>query len=195
MISSTQLKNKTQEIFRPLAEVLGSFGVSPSLVTVLGFFFSVISAFFLVKGDFLNGTLFFVLSGLCDTFDGILARVTGRSSSLGAFLDSFLDRYSDFLPLAGIIFFAHYTGDDLLMLLVLLSILGSFATSYARARAESLGIECKVGLLERPERFFLVLFGLVTGFLTFAFLLMAILSNFTALQRLYCAFEKLREKE
>ena len=85
-----------------------------------------------------------------------------------------------------------YLQDFSIFILSLLSIIGSFATSYARAKAESLNIECKVGILERPERFFLLLAGLITGFLVECLLILAVLSNITAFQRLLCAAEKLK---
>ncbi|WP_456419034.1 CDP-alcohol phosphatidyltransferase family protein [Thermovibrio sp.] len=174
-----------------MAENLGSVGISPNAVTVSGFILSLLSAFAIGSGEILAGALLFGLSGLCDTLDGILARVSGKKSRFGAFLDSFLDRYSDFFPLAGICHFAHTNGDSPLLLATLLTIAGSYATSYARARAEALGVECKVGLLERPERFFILLFALLTAYLFPALLLLAVLTNFTAAQRLICAAREL----
>jgi len=192
MISSTDLKERTQEILKPLAKSLGQMGISPNAITVLGFVLSLISGVLIATENLLAGTFLFLLSGLCDTFDGVVARITGKKSRLGAFLDSFLDRYADFFPLAGIAYLAHKGNDDLLLLLALLSIAGSFATSYARAKAEALGVECKVGLLERPERFFILLAGLATGYLAVATSILALLSNATAFQRLLCAVERLK---
>jgi CDP-diacylglycerol--glycerol-3-phosphate 3-phosphatidyltransferase len=191
MISSTNLKVKAQEFLKPLAENLGNVGISPNAITVSGFILSLLSALAIGSGEILAGALLFGLSGLCDTLDGILARVSGKKSRFGAFLDSFLDRYSDFFPLAGICHFAHTNGDSPLLLATLLTIAGSYATSYARARAEALGVECKVGLLERPERFFILLFALLTAYLFPALLLLAVLTNFTAAQRLICAAREL----
>ena len=192
MISSTNIKGKTQELLKPFAERAGSVGISPNIITVTGFIFSFISGITIGMNNFFVGTLFFILSGLCDMLDGIIARVNGKASRFGSFLDSFLDRYSDFLPLAGIAALGFYLQDFYLFILSLLSTVGSFATSYARAKAESLNIECKVGILERPERFFLLLAGLITGFLVECLLILAVLSNITAFQRLLCAAEKLK---
>lgn len=191
MISSTNLKVKAQEFLKPLAENLGSLGISPNSITVLGFLLSLLSAVAIGAGEILIGAVLFGLSGLCDTLDGITARVLGKKSKFGAFLDSFLDRYSDFFPLAGMCHLAHAKGDTLLLTAALLTIAGSFATSYARARAEALGVECKVGLLERPERFFILFFALITAYLLPAVVVLAVLTNFTALQRLLCAAREL----
>jgi phosphatidylglycerophosphate synthase len=125
--------------------------------------------------------------------DGIIARVTGKTSPFGAFLDSFLDRYSDFFPLSGLVVFGFEADNLSIVLLSLFSMMGAFATSYARARAESLGANCKFGLIERPERFFILLFALVSGLLTEILFILAVLSNFTAFQRLLCAAEKLKK--
>jgi phosphatidylglycerophosphate synthase len=192
MISSTSVKVKAQEFLKPIAESLNSLGVTPNAVTVLGFLLSLSSGLFLGAGELMGGALLFTLSGVCDTLDGILARVSGKKSKLGAFLDSFLDRYSDFFPLAGISYLAHTNQDSFLLVTSLLTLAGSFSTSYARARAEALGVECKVGLLERPERFFILLFGLFSGFIGLVMGVLAVLTNFTALQRLACAVKELK---
>ncbi|WP_457680657.1 CDP-alcohol phosphatidyltransferase family protein [Thermovibrio sp.] len=191
MISSTDLKIKAQEFLKPVAQNLGSLGVSPNAITVLGFLLSLASGIMVGMGSVFTGALLFGLSGLCDTLDGITARVLNRKSRFGAFLDSFLDRYSDFFPLAGVCHLAHLNGDSLLLLGALLTIAGSFSTSYARARAEALGVDCKEGLLERPERFFILLFGLLFNYLFISIAVLALLTNFTALQRLICAARKL----
>jgi phosphatidylglycerophosphate synthase len=125
--------------------------------------------------------------------DGIIARVTGKTSPFGAFLDSFLDRYSDFFPLSGLIVFGFNEDNLPIVLLSLFSMVGAFATSYARARAESLGADCKSGLIERPERFFILLFAFISGLFVEVLSVLAVLSNLTALQRLICAAEKLRK--
>ena len=192
MIGSTNVKVKTQELLKPFAERAGSVGISPNIITVAGFFFSIASGITIGMNNFFAGTFFFILSGLCDMLDGIIARVNGKTSRFGSFLDSFLDRYSDFFPLAGIATLGFNLQDSGIFIFSLLSIVGSFATSYARAKAESLNIECSAGILERPERFFLLLTGLITGFLVECLLLLAVLSNITAFQRLLCTAEKLK---
>ncbi|WP_163328622.1 CDP-alcohol phosphatidyltransferase family protein [Desulfurobacterium thermolithotrophum] len=193
MISSTDIKLKIQELLKPFAELAGSIGVSPNVITILGFLFSIFSGIAIALSNLTLGVIFFTISGLCDMLDGIVARVNGKTTNFGSFLDSFLDRYADFFPLAGIATLGFYLQDFNLFIFSLLSIVGSFATSYARAKAESLGLECKVGLLERPERFFILLAGFLTGFLVEFLSILAILSNFTAFQRLICAMEKLRK--
>jgi len=192
MIGTAEVKSRAQEILKPLAEGLKSLGITPNLLTVAGFIFSLVSSFFICIGSLIGGAFFFALSGLCDMLDGIVARTTNSTTKFGAFLDSFLDRYADFFPLSAIAFLAFKEQDSLLLAFSLLSLMGSFATSYARARAESLGADCKAALLERPERFLLILLALVTGYLNFFLGILAIFSNFTAFQRLLCAFKRLK---
>ena len=151
-----------------------------------------LSGFSIATGSFSAGTLLLALSGVCDMMDGIIARASGRITPFGAFLDSFLDRYADFFPLCGLVIFGFSTDNLPLVLLSLFSMAGAFATSYARARAESLGADCRSGIAERPERFLILLLALLSGFLVELILVLAVISNLTALQRLLCAAEKLR---
>lgn len=192
MLSSSNIKEKTQEFLKPVAENVGSWGITPNAVTLTGFILSAAAGVFLSLGDLLNGIILLALSGACDVFDGILARTSRKTTKFGAFLDSFLDRYADFFPLAGLLYYGHVTGNEPLLFGSLFSILGAFTTSYARARAESLGVECKVGVFERPERIIMLLLGLLLDYPTETTVLLALLSNFTAVQRLLCASERLR---
>ncbi len=193
MLSSTQVKDKVQVALRPLAEAIAVTGITPNALTAGGFVLSLLSSVFIFFQNFRLAALFFFLSGACDTLDGLLARTGKKTTKFGAFFDSFVDRYSDFAPLCAFSLLATKNADIYLATASLLSIAGSFSTSYARARAESLGIECKVGLLERPERFFIVLAALITGFILPFLLILAVFSNITALQRFFYVMKKLKE--
>src|SRR5207249_3573381 len=125
-----------------------------------------------------------VVAGLCDFFDGPLARVSGRVTPFGAFLDSVIDRYSDLLVLLGIVvFFArmpHARG----AIVAMSGLIGSMMVSYTKARAESIGVTCTVGMMERPERMICLIAGALLGLLEPALWVLTILSNLTALQRI-----------
>ncbi|SNR72906.1 CDP-alcohol phosphatidyltransferase family protein [Desulfurobacterium atlanticum] len=194
MISSSNLKVKVQKFFTPLAEAFDTIGITPDILTILGFFLSLITGVLIYKEMFFVAGIIFLFAGACDMLDGILARVKGRVTAAGAFMDSFFDRYADFFPLAGFVLFAFEKMDIVMAFLSLFSIVGSFATSYAKARAESLGVECKVGLLERPERFFIILFALFFGFVDYMLVVLAVLSNFTAFQRFFYVVSVLRKR-
>jgi CDP-diacylglycerol--glycerol-3-phosphate 3-phosphatidyltransferase len=152
------------------------------------------------------GGLVLAAAGTCDVLDGRIARNTGQKSQFGAFLDSTVDRYSDVLLFIGIMM---YFDKMYVNVLVMFAIAGSLLTSYARARAEGLGLECKVGLMQRPERityvaaaaFFDGLFGkMLTSYTNIEhFLVIAVLffiagmSNITVFQRIVHIRTMLRE--
>jgi CDP-diacylglycerol--glycerol-3-phosphate 3-phosphatidyltransferase len=130
-----------------------------------------------------------VVAGVCDALDGQLARRTGRTSRFGAFLDSTIDRIDETVVLAGIAAWfitAARPFAELMVVATVIALGGSIITSYARARAEGLGLECKVGLFERPERVIVTVVGLLAGpqALTAAVLLIALLSWVTVAQRI-----------
>lgn len=137
-----------------------------------------------------------LFASLLDLIDGSLARATGQSSTFGAFLDSTLDRYSEsvtFMALA--YYFAAVDTQPLLVLLVFVTVVGSLMVSYTRARAEALQIECKEGWMQRPERIFLLILGLWTGWMLPVLLVLAVLTNFTAVQRIYQVYWKIQAAE
>jgi len=142
-----------------------------------------------------------ILAGICDVLDGRLARETNRVSKYGALIDSVVDRYSEvFLFLGLLIYF--WERSLTLIILLFLAIAGSLLVSYIRARAEGLGIECKVGIMQRQERMSYLAAGAILGsvpflanfFLILAIWAIAILSNFTVIQRVVYIRNKLKEQ-
>ena len=133
-----------------------------------------------------------LLGGFCDMIDGSLARTTGKASRFGALLDSTVDRYSEFIMYLGIAAYFIDFEDYSTSAAAYLALCGSFMVSYARARAESLGFEAKLGFMQRPERIVLIGLGALIHITTFkiAIWLVAILANFTALQRIRCAYKQ-----
>ena len=128
--------------------------------------------------------LLYLLAGLLDLLDGVLARRTGRATRFGAFLDSTLDRASEGLVFAAIGYRLAADGSAVDAGIVVLALLGSFLVSYVRARAEGLGAECKVGIATRAERVVLVGAGLLAGRLAEAMHLVALLTAVTVVQRI-----------
>jgi len=143
------------------ARGLARAGVSPDLITVIGTLGLVGGALiFYPRGQFFVGTVVITVFVFSDMVDGALARITGRASKWGAFLDSTLDRIGDAAIFAGLAWWFARGGDDSVMLALCLYCLVSGAVvSYAKARAEGLGLTCNVGLAERAERLLLVLVG------------------------------------
>ncbi|HEY8745554.1 MAG TPA: CDP-alcohol phosphatidyltransferase family protein [Chloroflexota bacterium] len=151
-----------QAIFRRLVERLMQplvrSGITPNMVTIVGLLVSGVTALVLAGGHFLGGGLLVLFSGAFDMLDGGLARARGGGSKFGAFFDSTLDRLSEGVIYLGLLYWFTATQRPKSAVLIYLVILGSLLISYSRARAEGLGLECKVGLLARPER--VILLGL-----------------------------------
>ena len=161
----SELRSVFQRGMSPLVEFLVRNGVSPNAITTFGTFATVVGGGFYARGHILLAGWIVGLSALCDVLDGQVARRSGRSSVFGAFYDSTLDRVADGAVLGGLaIFFArngvhheipNYMSTPMVSV-ILLGMIGSFLTSYTRARAEGLGIDAKVGILQRPERIVLL---------------------------------------
>ena len=203
-----QLQEGAHAALDPLVTVLSGLGIQADHLTIAGLVLSVLSGLAFFEGHTRTGALMLLLAGLCDILAGQLARRTGLESRFGAFLDSTLDRLSEAVVLLGIVGFylrnlyalvLHperallqiSTGREPLTWAVMaftaaLALVGSFMVSYTRARAEGLGLDCKVGWFERPERLVLLMVaGLLRVFwaMSAALLLLAILSFATAAQR------------
>jgi CDP-diacylglycerol--glycerol-3-phosphate 3-phosphatidyltransferase len=137
--------------------------VTPNMLTVLGLLLSFFTGAVIAVGHVSIGGVLLLLAGIFDMFDGALARVSGKTSAFGAFFDSTLDRIAEAGIGLGLLWFYtqrhNATGTTLLYLVIV----GSLMISYARARAEGLNIECKVGLMARPERVIALAIGLMLG--------------------------------
>ncbi|MCI0547333.1 MAG: CDP-alcohol phosphatidyltransferase family protein [Candidatus Rokubacteria bacterium] len=170
----------------PLGRLLLRARVRPNHLTTLGFGVSVLAAVAFARGQLRVGAVLLVLAGLFDFLDGSLARLSGQATRFGAFLDSVVDRYSDMVVLMGIAVLYHRQADQAGLLLTLVALAGTVMVSYTKARAQSIGIACEIGLMERPERMIALVAGAAFGLLTPAMLILAILTNLTALQRIHC---------
>lgn len=175
---------------QPVTRLFHRLGLSPNVVTLLGLVIAGASAYLVSIGQLAAGGAVMLLAGIFDLFDGALARATGRVTRFGALLDSVIDRISEIIVLLGVLLF--YTGRDSTagVVLVYLALAGSIMVSYLRARAEGLDIECKVGVMTRPERVAALGTGLIVGqwwLPAVAVVLGAVaaLTTLTTLQRLF----------
>ena len=148
---------------RPVARLLARLGLTPNLVTLIGLAIAGVGAYTIAVGNWWAGGLIVLFAGVFDLFDGALARATGKVSDFGALLDSTIDRVSEAVVLLGLLAYYLSTDDDLGSILVYVALVGSIMVSYMRARSEGLGIDCKVGVMTRPERVAAVGIGLVVG--------------------------------
>lgn len=157
-----KLQNGIYAIIDPFVKLLIRLGLTPNMVTTIGFLLNVCVAIIFVKGAEVGnrgdlsyvgwaGTLI-LFAGLFDMLDGQVARLGNMSSSFGAMYDSVLDRYSELVMFLGICYYLVAHHYFLSSLFAFVALMGSMMVSYTRARAEGLGIECKDGLMQRPER-------------------------------------------
>jgi len=149
----------------------------------------------IAQGYLVAGGLLVLFAGIFDMFDGAMARVLNTATTFGAFFDSTLDRYSESIILFGMLVYAlqrpdlhdifwPFAHEQLWMIAVIfIAVVGSLMVSYTKARAEGLGLECKTGLLARPERVVLLAIGLLSGTSIWALALLAIFSQVTAIER------------
>lgn len=187
-----RLQDRYMRLIAPLVRLFTRWGVSPNSLTAAGVLITFLAAvaFFLQNPRW--GGFLVLIGGLCDSIDGSLARNSGRASRFGALLDSSVDRYAEFAMLFGIGAFFLITRNYVSSAATFLALCGSFMVSYTRARAESLGFTAKVGIMQRPERIvFLGAGALIHPLaLQIAVWMVALFSNYTALQRLRFAFKQ-----
>ena len=164
---------------------LAALGVTPNMVTVGGLALNVGVAWVLATGHIRIAGGLLLIAGAADMLDGALARRTQKFTIFGAFLDSTLDRYSEAVVLLGLTYVEAQLHAELNVMLIVGTLTGSFLISYARAKAESLRLECKVGLLPRPERILILAIGLLFPILTPVLIILVVLTNLTALQRIF----------
>ena len=189
-------------VIRPIAKLLISLKVHPHVVTFSGLALSVLAFNFYRQGHFFYAGVMVVLAGACDVLDGKLARETNRMTKFGALMDSTIDRYSEILLFLGLAVF-FYGKHSHVIYPIIFAIAGSFMVSYIRARAEGLGLECKVGLMQRPERITWLAFGSLLGgipkygiyvvIVTIWFI--AIFANITVIQRIVFIRNELKRLE
>ena len=201
-------KNRARylRIVDPVGNLFARAGVHPNILSMSGLILSLLAGLLYSQGSFFWAAWVVVLAGTCDTLDGHIARQNNKHSRFGAFFDSTLDRYSDMFLFIGLAY--HFAGGQMFLgfaensakqetnpwtvLVIILAVAGSFMVSYTRARAEGLGVECKRGLMQRPERIILLIIGSLLGnipvigslLLKLSLLLLAVSTNLTAIYRI-----------
>jgi len=168
----------------PVGRMLFRVRMRPNHLTVIGLVVSLFAAGAFIAGHLRSAGLLLIAAGLCDLLDGSLARASGQVTAFGAFLDSVIDRYSDLVVLLGIVVLLARTPNARGALVAMAGVVGSVMVSYTKARAESIGVECHVGMMERPERLLCLIAGALFDLLEPALWVLAVLSNVTALQRI-----------
>lgn len=199
-------------LINPIIKGMIKMGITPNMVTTIGFVGNVVAAFLFIHASQLTpismgfswlgwGGAILLFSGLFDMMDGRLARLGNMSTTFGAFWDSTLDRYSELFSLFGITLYLMTASGIWAGVITFLALVGSIMVSYVRARAEGLGIECKVGIMQRPERVVVTaLAAIITGmtsnlwWLIGGMTLIAVLANITAFWRVAHCYKQLKDR-
>ena len=185
--------------FRPyllsVARFLGKLGLSPNMVSIIGLMAYGASGLILGFGYPAAAGWMLAVFGPLDAVDGLLAREQGQVSPFGAFLDSTVDRYAEFFLFLGFLAYLMIDRQGSLVeaALVLSAMTGSLLVSYTRARAEALGFSCKVGVLTRFERIFILAVGLIFGWIYPVLVIIAIFTHITALQRIFHVYRQAKD--
>jgi CDP-diacylglycerol--glycerol-3-phosphate 3-phosphatidyltransferase len=192
-------KIAARRITEPLKTTLIKSRLKPNTLTWLALAISIIAAGTIATNHLLIGGFLVLLSGLFDILDGALARLTNQATRFGALLDSTFDRISDAVLLLGLLVLYLMSGGTTEMVLIFLALISSFLTSYVRARAEGLGINCPVGLFTRAERVIILALGLLLNplyeFSIFiALLLVVVLGFVTVGQRLIYVWQQTKSQ-
>jgi CDP-diacylglycerol--glycerol-3-phosphate 3-phosphatidyltransferase len=195
MLDNDKARTVVGRAINPIAGFLVRLGVSPNAVTVLGTAgISGAAILFFPDGNFFVGTLVILVFIFSDLLDGTVARISGKSNPIGAFLDSTMDRVTD-AALFGSLVIYYANQESNLLVPAIVTAFAAQLISYIRAKAESQGISMKVGIAERPERIIILLVG--TGFtglglsfaIDLAIMLLTVLTIITVLQRLFAAYQ------
>jgi CDP-diacylglycerol---glycerol-3-phosphate 3-phosphatidyltransferase len=168
--------------------------LTPNAISMTGLVGNLIAAYLIVQEHFVLGAVAFILGSLCDMFDGRYSRMSGKGTPFGAFLDSTLDRIEEGVVLAAVAVWFASESNELAVGATVLTVVGSYMVSYTRARAEALGVECKVGIASRAVRVVILSAGLLFAageivpdfdLLEPAVYAMAALTIFTTFQRVF----------
>jgi len=180
----TSIKLGWERLTRGIVDFLAAHGVTPNQVSYAGLFVTIASAPLFANGWLSLGAWVFAAGSTSDSIDGALARRTNTFSEVGAFLDSTLDRIGEAIALAGVAIWLARQGSDMAVGAIVIALLGGNLTSYVRAQAEALGIECNVGWVTRTERCVIMGILLVVHLPELMAYVLAAATSFTAGQRI-----------
>jgi CDP-diacylglycerol--glycerol-3-phosphate 3-phosphatidyltransferase len=185
--------------FKGLLDPIGAFfirlGLSPNAVTLLGLAGIVAAAVLLGRGHFFWGGVVVLVMAPLDALDGTMARLMGKPTRFGGVLDSVVDRFAEIILIGGLVFYYLQQGEWMPVLLGYAAAGGSLMVSYVKARAEAAQFQLKGGLLTRVERFLVLIPLLLLGQPLIALWILAVLANFTALQRLWLVYQQSRNED
>jgi CDP-diacylglycerol--glycerol-3-phosphate 3-phosphatidyltransferase len=168
----------------PVGALLNRIGLTPNTVTILGVLGNVVAAYFIIRGQITLGGLIMLIVWPVDALDGTMARLRGEASDWGAFVDSVSDRYSELILLGGLLYYFALNNHHAEEIATFAAAAGSILVSYVKARAEAQSFSAREGLLTRAERYLVLGPSLLFNVPGLGVWIIAILANFTALQRI-----------
>jgi len=178
----------------PITRAISWSGVTPNFVTIAGFILTAADAAVLAMGYVQMAGLILILAAVLDAIDGSLARLQNRVTRFGAFLDSTIDRFSEAVLLLGaLIYYLNQGQARTEIILLFVALFGSLLVSYTKARGEAIGVQVKGGLLSRFERIVILIIAMLLNELTVALWILAVLTNVTAIQRIWLVWQSIKE--
>jgi len=191
---SSKARTAANRVTEPVGRALARTGVTANFLTMLGLAGSVAAGALVGAGQVQLGGLVTLLAGLPDVLDGAVAKASGSSGPRGAFLDSVVDRLSDAAVLLGVVWLGAATDAPRLAFLAALVMALALVISYIKARAQSVGFSCEVGIAERPERVLLLGAFLLAGFAELGLWVLLVLSAITVVQRVWTVWRQATEQ-
>ncbi len=189
------MRDRTGGLTSAVGRWLYTRGVHPDLITFVGLLVVAAAAYLASQGEFFWAAIVIIVGAPLDAVDGAVARAMGRTDKFGALWDSVLDRYADGFLFMALAYYYSKAGNQTAMLLAVLALLGTELVSYARARAEGINIDCKVGLFTRMERMVVILAMLLTGYVIAGLWVLAIGTNFTVAQRVWHVYRVVQRQK
>jgi CDP-diacylglycerol--glycerol-3-phosphate 3-phosphatidyltransferase len=181
---SDRLRIIFKGILDPIGVFLNRTGLTPNSITLLGLAGTTVGAYLIAQGKMTVGAIVLFFFVIVDAFDGTMARLRGEPSDFGAFVDSVSDRYAEFITFGGLLYYFLTQENALGAMMTFAATAGSVLVSYVKARAEGLNFTAKVGILSRVERYIVLIPLLLFNQPFWAVSVIAVLGNFTALQRI-----------
>ncbi|HGJ66860.1 TPA: CDP-alcohol phosphatidyltransferase family protein, partial [bacterium] len=186
-------------VLQPIAKAIASVGISANTLTITGLVFGIGAGVCIALGYLKLAGVLILIGGSFDMIDGAVARASNKNTPFGALLDSVVDRYSEGIIFIGLAIYCSKSSMIDGLALTCLGLISSFLVSYVRARAEGLQIECKVGLMQRPERVILLSIAVLfrdfsivnVSILILVLWVMVIFSHITVIQRVFFALKQL----
>jgi phosphatidylglycerophosphate synthase len=182
---SDALRIRFKGLLDAVAGFLNRLGIMPNTVTLAALLGNLVASVMLAYGMFLGGGILVMVMGALDSIDGSMARLRGERSDYGSFADSVSDRYSELAIFFGLLVYYLQRGDEVMGLAIFLATAGSVLVPYTRAKAEAVGFEARGGLMGRFERYLVLAPTLILGEPWLGIIVIAILANLTALQRIF----------